>query len=69
MGNVILTVDGERGEVLLFAMNSSVHSRGVGTRAWFAIEAAHPQVREWTLVTPYFEYSNDRILGNKIILE
>ena len=46
VGNVILTVVGHRGEVLLFAMKASVHSRGVGTRAWFAIEAAHPQVRE-----------------------
>ena len=65
MGNVILTVDGERGEVLLFAMNSSVHSRGVGTRAWFAIEAAHPHVTEWTLETPYFEVRNIHFYVNK----
>ena len=65
MGNVILTVDGERGEVLLFAMNSSVHSRGVGTRAWFAIEAAHPHVTEWTLETTYFEVRNIHFYVNK----
>ncbi len=65
VGNVILTVDGERGEVLLFAMNSSVHSRGVGTRAWFAIEAAHPHVTEWTLETPYFEVRNIHFYVNK----
>ena len=65
VGNVILTVDGHRGEVLLFAMNSSVHSRGVGTRAWFAIEAAHPHVTEWTLETPYFEVRNIHFYVNK----
>jgi len=65
VGNVILAVDGQRGEVLLFAMKASVHSRGVGTRAWFAIEAAHPQVREWTLVTPYFEVRNIHFYVNK----
>ena len=65
VGNVILTVAGHRGEVLLFAMKASVHSRGVGTRAWFAIEAAHPQVREWTLVTPYFEVHNIHFYVNK----
>lgn len=46
-------------------MKASVHSRGVGTRAWFAIEAAHPQVREWTLVTPYFEVRNIHFYVNK----
>ncbi len=65
MGNVILTVDGERGEVLLFAMKASVHSRGVGTRAWFAIEAAHPHVTEWTLETPSFEVRNIHFYVNK----
>ena len=48
-----------------FRNEASVHSRGVGTRAWFAIEAAHPQVREWTLVTPYFEVRNIHFYVNK----
>ena len=65
VGNVILTVDGHRGEVLLFAMKASVHSRGVGTRAWFAIEAAHPHVTEWSLRTPYSEVRNIHFYVNK----
>ena len=65
VGNVILTVDGHRGEVLLFAMKASVHSWGVGTRAWFAIEAAHPHVTQWTLETPYFEVRNIHFYVNK----
>lgn len=65
VGNVILTVDGHRGEVLLFAMKASVHSRSVGTRAWFAIEAAHPHVTEWSLQTPYFEVRNIHFYVNK----
>lgn len=65
VGNVILTVDGHRGEVLLFAMKASVHSKGVGTRAWFAIEAAHPHVTEWSLQTPYLEVRNIHFYVNK----
>ena len=65
VGNAVLTIDGDEGEVLLFAMNAAVHSKGIGTRAWSAIEAAHPQVAQWELETPYFEVRNIHFYVNK----
>ena len=65
VGGVILTVEGDRGEVEIIAINASTHGRGVGTRAWTAIEEAYPNVQEWELVTPYFEVRNIHFYVNK----
>ena len=65
VGGVILTVEGDRGEIEILAINASTHGRGVGTRAWTAIEEAYPDVREWELVTPYFEVRNIHFYVNK----
>ena len=65
VGGVILTVEGDRGEVEIIAINASTHGRGVGTRAWTAIEEAYPNVREWELGTPYFEVRNIHFYVNK----
>lgn len=65
VGGVILTVEGDRGEIEILAINASTHGRGVGTRAWTAIEEAYPNVREWELVTPYFEVRNIHFYVNK----
>ena len=65
VGGVILTVEGDRGEVEIIAINASTHGRGVGTRAWTAIEEAYPDVREWELGTPYFEVRNIHFYVNK----
>ena len=65
VGGVILTVKGDRGEIEILAINASTHGRGVGTRAWTAIEEAYPNVREWELVTPYFEVRNIHFYVNK----
>ena len=65
VGGVILTVEGDRGEVEIIAINASTHGRGVGTRAWSAIEEAYPNVREWELGTPYFEVRNIHFYVNK----
>ncbi|WP_455189309.1 GNAT family N-acetyltransferase [Actinomyces naeslundii] len=65
VGGVILTVEGDRGEVEILAINASTHGRGVGTRAWTAIEETYPDVREWELGTPYFEVRNIHFYVNK----
>ena len=65
VGGVILTVEGDRGEVEIIAINASAHGRGIGARAWTAIEEAYPDVREWELVTPYFEVRNIHFYVNK----
>ena len=65
VGGVILTVEGDRGEVEIIAINASAHGRGIGARAWTAIEEAYPDVRVWELVTPYFEVRNIHFYVNK----
>ena len=65
VGGVILTVKGDRGEIEILAINASTHGRGIGARAWTAIEEAYPDVREWELVTPYFEVRNIHFYVNK----
>jgi len=65
VGGVILTVKGDRGEIEILAINASAHGRGIGARAWTAIEEAYPDAREWELVTPYFEVRNIHFYVNK----
>ena len=65
VGGVILTVKGDRGEIEILAINASTHGRGIGSRAWTTIEEAYPDVREWELVTPYFEVRNIHFYVNK----
>ena len=61
----MLSVKGDRGEIEILAINASTHGRGIGARAWTAIEEAYPDVREWELVTPYFEVRNIHFYVNK----
>ena len=65
VGGVMLSVKGDRGEIEILAINASTHGRGIGARAWTAIEEAYPDVREWELVTPYFEVRNIHFYVNK----
>ncbi|WP_278700137.1 GNAT family N-acetyltransferase [Actinomyces oris] len=65
VGGVMLSVKGDRGEIEILAINASAHGRGIGARAWTAIEEAYPDVREWELVTPYFEVRNIHFYVNK----
>ncbi|OLO74848.1 GNAT family N-acetyltransferase [Actinomyces oris] len=65
VGGVMLSVKGDRGEIEILAINASTHGRGIGARAWTAIEEAYPNVREWELVTPYFEVRNIHFYVNK----
>ena len=65
VGGVMLSVKGDRGEIEILAINASTHGRGIGARAWTAIEEAYTDVREWELVTPYFEVRNIHFYVNK----
>ena len=60
VGNVILTVVGHRGEVLLFAMKASFIDEPL-----YEDGTVTPDVREWELVTPYFEVRNIHFYVNK----
>lgn len=49
---------------LLF-VNPSEHSRGIGSAAWRAVEALHPETEVWETCTPYFEKRNIHFYINK----
>ena len=64
-GGVILSVDGERGELEILFVSPAVHSRGIGYAAWQEVEKLHPQVKVWETVTPYFEQRNIHFYVNR----
>ena len=67
IGGVVLKLDENTGksEVDFFYTLSSAHGKGIGTKAWFAIEAAFPETKVWELHTPYFEKRNIHFYVNK----
>ena len=67
IGGVVLQINEETGrnEVDFFYILSSAHGKGIGTKAWFAIEAAFPETKVWELYTPYFEKRNIHFYVNK----
>lgn len=67
IGGVVLQIDEEKGrnEVVFFYTLSAAHGKGIGTKAWFAIEAAFPETKVWELYTPYFEKRNIHFYVNK----
>lgn len=62
---LVLKVEGERGELELLFTSPHIHSRGVGYAAWCAVERLHPEVKVWGLVTPYFETRNIHFYVNR----
>ncbi len=65
VGGVILTVDGEKGDLEILFVNPEVHSRGIGYAAWCEVERMHPEVKVWETVTPYFETRNIHFYVNR----
>ena len=51
--------------MLIFFINISCHDKGVGTKAWRAIEKRHPKTKVWETATPYFEKRNIHFYINK----
>lgn len=49
----------------LFYVCKSEHGRGIGYKAWKAIEARHPETRIWKTFTPCFEKRNIHFYVNK----
>ncbi|WP_288580782.1 GNAT family N-acetyltransferase [uncultured Methylobacterium sp.] len=60
VGGAVVTIDREthRNALDLFFISPGAHGRGLGRRAWFAIERHFPQTRVWETHTPYFEKRN-----------
>ena len=65
VGGVIITVDGDRGDLEILFVSPRVHSKGIGYAAWCAVERLHPEVTVWETVTPYFETRNIHFYVNR----
>ena len=64
-GGVIVSVDGDRGELEILFVDPDVHSKGIGYCAWCEIEKMYPKVRIWETITPYFETRNIHFYVNR----
>ena len=67
VGGAIVLIDEVRqhNSLAFFFISTNQHSRGIGHRAWQAIERAHPRTKVWETVTPYFEKRNIHFYVNK----
>ena len=67
IGGAIVAIDEEtqHNKLLLFFIATSCHGRGVGYKAWKAIEKMHPRTKVWETATPYFEKRNIHFYVNK----
>ena len=67
VGGAIVEIDHvtQRNSLAFFFVATSQQGRGVGYRAWKAIEAAHPRTKVWETVTPYFEKRNIHFYVNR----
>ncbi len=65
VGGVVISVNGERGDLDILFISPKEHSKGVGYAAWCEVEKLHPEVKVWETVTPYFEQRNIHFYVNR----
>lgn len=65
VGGAVVKVKDNYGELELLFINPSEHSKGIGQKAWLAIEKHYPQIELWETYTPYFETRNIHFYLNK----
>ena len=65
VGGVIISVDGDRGDLEILFVSPKAHSKGIGYAAWCAVERLHPEVKVWETVTPSFEKRNINFYVNR----
>ncbi|QDL97157.1 GNAT family N-acetyltransferase [Rhodopseudomonas palustris] len=67
VGGVVLTIEAttHRNSLDLFFVATEHHGKGIGSRAWRAIEAMYPDTLAWETHTPYFEKRNIHFYVNK----
>lgn len=60
VGGAVVSIDVATGHNSLdfFYVRAGELGRGIGRKAWTAIEAAYPDTKVWTTHTPYFEKRN-----------
>jgi hypothetical protein len=67
VGGAVVVIDQMSGQNSLsfFFITTSQQSRGLGLKAWKAIEQEFPLTKVWETVTPYFEKRNIHFYVNK----
>ena len=67
VGGLILTIDEKtlHNHLEILFVLPEAHNRGIGFRAWQAVEALYPETRIWETCTPYFEKRNIHFYVNK----
>ena len=67
VGGAVLTINEktQHNHLDLLFVDPGVHSKGVGTGAWKAIERLYPETKVWETCTPYFEERNIHFYVNK----
>ena len=67
VGGAVVVIDEEtnHNSLDLFFISSQKHGRGLGFKAWTAIERMYPATRVWQTHTPYFEKRNIHFYVNK----
>ena len=65
VGGIIVSTEGERGDLEILFISPKKHSKGIGYAAWTLIEKMYPTVRVWETVTPYFEKRNIHFYVNR----
>ncbi len=67
IGGAVVTIDRDthRNSLDLLFLSTSAHGRGLGLKAWMAIERRYPETRVWITHTPYFEKRNIHFYVNK----
>ena len=67
VGGAVVVIDEatQHNSLSFFFISTKNQSRGVGLLAWKAIEKAHPKMKIWETVTPYFEKRNIHFYVNR----
>lgn len=66
VGGAVLTINADHHNSLdLFFVKVGEEGRGIGLRAWHAIEQQYPETITWQTHTPYFEKRNIHFYVNK----
>ena len=65
VGGLVVSIEGEQGELELLFVSPKAHSKGIGYAAWSKVEKKFPQVKLWQTVTPYFEKRNIHFYVNR----
>ncbi|MDN2579046.1 GNAT family N-acetyltransferase [Aquibium sp. ELW1220] len=60
VGGAVVSIDvaTQHNSLDFFYVNAGESGRGIGRKAWAAIEARYPETEVWTTHTPYFEKRN-----------